>query len=152
MLLTSLNELFKRDLNRLKKQVELYQKEEDIWIIADGITNSAGNLCLHLIGNLNHFIGHVLGGSDYKRDREFEFAGKNVSRDQLLKDIDTVILTIANVLENLSENDLQKNFPIDVFGEPISTMKFLIHLQGHLNYHLGQINYHRRILGSENLS
>ena len=146
MLLKSLNELFKRDLNRLKKEMELYKDDEDIWILTSEITNTAGNLCLHLIGNLNHFIGHVLGGSDYKRDRTFEFESKGYPQSQFSEDIDSLILIVEKTLENLSEADLHKNFPIDVFGEPISTLKFLIHLQGHLNYHLGQINYHRRIL------
>ena len=146
MLLSELIVLFERDLDRLYKEIEQYSSEEILWSISHQISNSAGNLCLHLLGNLQAFVGHELGGFDYTRDREFEFAGKDVPKAQLLDDIKKVKRVMISSLEGMDESILTKNYPKEVFGKPMSNEYFLIHLYGHFNYHLGQINYHRRLL------
>ena len=137
--------LFVRDLHKLKEELAAHPNESTIWEAADGVTNSPGNLALHLIGNLNHFIGGVLGDSGYQRNRAGEFEDKNIPLDNLIAQIDEVIEMIPKVLENLSKEDFNQPYPIEVFGKPIQTDTFILHLYGHLNYHLGQINYHRRI-------
>lgn len=146
MLLSTLQEIFFRDINRLKSEMELYQNEADIWRIEKHISNSAGNLCLHLIGNLNAFIGAALGKTNYVRNRALEFSEKGVPRTELLNKIDETILVVNQTLQQLSEDDLKKDFPILVFEEKTTTEFFLVHLATHLTYHLGQINYHRRLL------
>jgi len=146
MLLSTLQEIFFRDINRLKSEMELYQNEADIWRIEKHISNSAGNLCLHLIGNLNAFIGAALGKTNYVRNRALEFSEKGVPRTELLNKIDETILVVNHSLQQLSEDDLKKDFPILVFEEKTTTEFFLVHLATHLTYHLGQINYHRRLL------
>ncbi|MCB0505039.1 MAG: DinB superfamily protein, partial [Cyclobacteriaceae bacterium] len=62
-MVAELKELFERDLTQLEKEIDLYKKEEDLWLLPEGISNTGGNLCLHIAGNLQHFIGHVLGGT-----------------------------------------------------------------------------------------
>ena len=146
MLLSTLQEIFFRDINRLKSEMELYQNEADIWRIEKQISNSAGNLCLHLIGNLNAFIGAALGKTNYVRNRALEFSEKGVPRTELLNKIDETILVVNQTLQQLSEDDLKKDFPVLVFEEKTTTEFFLVHLATHLTYHLGQINYHRRLL------
>ena len=146
MLNEILIELYERDLTKLKAEIEHFSGEADLWKTSDGISNSAGNLCLHLTGNLNHFIGAVLGGSGYIRDRDAEFADKGVSRDALLSTIDSTIAVVRETLGKLTDEDLSKTYPIEVFGHPMTTGYFLTHLTTHFNYHLGQINYHRRLL------
>jgi uncharacterized damage-inducible protein DinB len=146
MLLSTLQEIFFRDINRLKSEMELYQNEADIWRIEKQISNSAGNLCLHLIGNLNAFISAALGNTNYVRNRALEFSEKGVPRTELLNKIDETILVVNQTLQQLSEDDLKKDFPILVFDEKTTTEFFLVHLSTHLTYHLGQINYHRRLL------
>lgn len=146
MTISWLASLFERDLDRLKKEIELYSEEKNLWKTEKSIANSAGNLCLHLIGNLNHFIGGSLGNSGYIRERENEFSEKNVPRAQILEMLGRVRAMVNNVLNDLDEQDLAKTFPIKVWGDEIDTGYFLIHLSTHLNYHLGQINYHRRLL------
>ncbi|MBN4070826.1 DinB family protein [Olleya sp. AH-315-F22] len=146
MLLETLIKLFKRDLTKLKVEIDLYKNENNLWIIEKGVTNSAGNLCLHLVGNLNAFIGAELGDTGYIRQRDLEFSLKDVPRVELVNQIDDTILMVENVLSKLTINDLEKNFPIDVFKEKMTTGFFLVHLSTHLAYHLGQINYHRRLL------
>src|SRR5580765_7791582 len=143
MLRRVLIELYERDLAKLKSEIEQYDDEADLWKIATGISNSAGNLCLHLTGNLNHFFGAVLGDSGYVRDRDAEFANQNVSREKMLADIDATLDVVRSTLAALTENDLDKPYPIEVFGHAMTTGFFLVHLTTHLNYHLGQINYHR---------
>lgn len=142
----ALKELFERDLIRLKREIELYQDESIIWNIEKSIKNSAGNLSLHLIGNLKAFIGAGLADSGYLRDRDFEFAGKDVSRANLYKEIDETIEIVKKGLDLLTVEQLSGTFPIMIWNEETSMPFTLIHLYGHLNYHLGQINYHRRLL------
>lgn len=142
----SLQSLFSRDLNKLKTEIESYQHEENIWKTDKDISNSAGNLCLHLVGNLNHYIGMMLGNSGYIRNREIEFALKDIPSLKLIQQIDKTIEMVSLTLESLSIEDLQKEYPAEPLGYPMTREYFLIHLFGHLNYHLGQINYHRRLL------
>jgi hypothetical protein len=146
MMTENLIEIFERDLNKLITEIKAYKEENNLWLIKDGISNSAGNLCLHLIGNLNHFIGAVLGNSGYVREREKEFSLKNIPRNELVSNLEKTITIVKTSLTNLPEAEMETNFPIEVFGKPLTTGFFLIHLTTHLSYHLGQINYHRRLL------
>jgi hypothetical protein len=148
MLIESLKTLFNRDLNQLKTEIESYQNESDIWTIQKGIANSAGNLCLHLIGNLNTYIGAQYGKTGYIRNRPLEFSLKDIPRVELLSKIEETIVVVDNALNNISEVELKKEYPLLVFKDKTSTEFMLIHLTTHLTYHLGQINYHRRLLGS----
>lgn len=149
MLTTILIDLYERDLNKLQTEIEQFTNETDLWKTSGSITNSAGNLCLHLTGNLQHFIGAVLGGSGYVRDRDAEFADRDVPRDQLFANIDSTLDVVRTTLQKLTDQDLSATYPIEVFGHPMTTAYFLTHLATHLGYHLGQINYHRRLLAQQ---
>ena len=146
MLIESLQTLFSRDLNKLKTEISLYQDEKKIWYIEKNIANSAGNLCLHLIGNLNTYIGAVIGKTNYIRNRDQEFSLKDISRAELIHKIEETILVVDEALNKLTDQALQEEYPMLVFEKKTSTVYFLIHLTTHLAYHLGQINYHRRLL------
>lgn len=147
MLKESLQSLFVRDLLRLKSEIEQYKNESNLWLIEKEISNSAGNLCLHLIGNLNTFIGGELGKTGYVRDRPLEFSQKNVPRTELIQKIEETIEVIKHGIDSLNASDLDKDYPLVKVVEGGSSIGFmLIHLLGHLTYHLGQINYHRRLL------
>ncbi len=146
MLNKILKELYERDLNKLRDEIAQFTDEADLWKKSEGITNSAGNLCLHLSGNLQHFVGGVLGGSGYVRDRDAEFSSAGVSRAELLDDIDRTLGVLKSTFEKLSDEDLAKKYPIEVFGHSMTTGYFLTHLATHFNYHLGQINYQRRVI------
>ena len=146
MLRDSLIEIFERDLNKLRAEIDLYKSDEDLWRVAGEISNSGGNLCLHLVGNVNHFIGAVLGESGYVRDRDREFSSNGVSRAALSAEIDKAIEAVKLGLSKLSAEDFERNFPIEKRGEIVRMDFMLLHLFGHLSYHLGQINYHRRLV------
>ena len=115
-------------------------------MVTKDISNSAGSLCLHLIGNLNHFIGATLGDSGYVRQRDLEFSLKDIPKSDLIKLINDTIGVVQNTLSNLTEADLQEEYKRRVFEDTMTTEYFLVHLSMHLAYHLGQINYHRRLL------
>ena len=146
MVIDTLQKIFKRDLEKLKQEISLYRDEKNLWVIDKSIANSAGNLCLHLVGNLNAYIGAVIGNTGYIRQRDLEFSQKNIPKDQLVTMIEDTIIVVANGLDELKDEDLEKEYPLLVFKEQTSTGYFLIHLAVHLGYHLGQINYHRRLL------
>jgi uncharacterized damage-inducible protein DinB len=149
MLLETVKSLFNRDLNRLKKEIESYTSEEKIWIIDKQIANSSGNLCLHIAGNLNTYIGKELGGINYIRNRDQEFSLKYIPRTELVKKITGLMSIIDQVLSKLDESELSKEYPLFVLDTRTSTEYMLVHLATHLAYHLGQVNYHRRLLDSE---
>ena len=138
--------LFTKDLNTLKKEMESYTSESKLWLVTDGISNSAGNLCLHLVGNLNHFIGAALGNSGYIRQRDLEFSLKDVPRIELIQKVEETMQLVTSTLQTLSEDDLQQEYKHRVIDKPMTTGFFLMYLTMHLAYHLGQINYHRRLL------
>lgn len=146
MIIESLKSLYTRDLNKLKTEIEAYQNEKSIWKIDNNISNSAGNLCLHLVGNLSHFVGTILGNSGYVRNRELEFSLKDIPRTELIQQIEDTIEIVNSSLDKLAEPDLGREYPLEALGYKMTTEYFLIHLIAHLNYHLGQINYHRRLL------
>lgn len=138
--------LFNNNLALLKSEIESYQNENNIWITGENINNSAGNITLHIIGNLNTYLGGVLGKSGYVRDRELEFSTKYKEVKELLEMIDSTIIMINQALTTVDPAILQEEYPILVLKEKTSTEYLLIHLTNHLTYHLGQINYHRRLL------
>ncbi len=141
-----LNLLFQRDLTKLQEELQAYRNEENLWIVDGQITNSGGNLALHLIGNLRQFIAADLGGFGYERNRDQEFGATGKSRTALLEELDVVKEQVEKSLVTLDPNKLGDLSIHSFFGYQMTIGYFLIHLYGHFNYHLGQINYHRRVL------
>ena len=146
MLIETLRQLFTRDLNRLQQEIGLYEEEERIWHVEASIANSAGNLALHLVGNLKTYVGEQLGGVPYARDRAQEFALKGLSRPELLRQISETRTVVDQALAALPASALPAEYPLLVFESKMTTEYFLVHLATHLAYHLGQVNYHRRLL------
>ena len=144
MLIETLKLLFKRDLHKLKSEIELYQREESLWVVEKKIPNSAGNLCLHLIGNLKTYIGAEIGKTDYVRNRESEFLLKDIPKTKLIKMIEETMVVVETSLDKVAEAALEDEYPLLVLQTKTPTGYLLVHLATHLAYHLGQINYHRR--------
>lgn len=144
-----LSELFGRDLLRLIQQVQAFPEEEMIWRTVPGITNSAGNLVLHIEGNLREYIGRRLGNLQFERNREAEFAAKLLSREELVSRIENLRHSVPRILAALSAQRLDSEYPEVVLEKALSTGAFVIHLYGHLNWHLGQVDYLRRVLSGE---
>ena len=147
ILKNSLIAAYTMKIGDLRKEIEAYESEEGIWNIADGIKNSGGNLCLHLVGNLNHYIGANLGKTGYIRDRDLEFSDKGVSKVELLERIDNVAKVVEDTLTGLDPENLAEDYPEILFDRQMNNGTVLAYMSGHLSYHLGQLNYHRRLLG-----
>ncbi|HEY0654823.1 MAG TPA: DinB family protein [Chryseosolibacter sp.] len=140
--------LFERDLEKLRKEIEQYRDDKLLWQTAGQIANPPGNLCLHLCGNLQNYIGTILGNTGYVRNRPYEFSARGLSRNELLEEIARTKTSVVSTLKQLDDAALHKPYPEDVLGYPMTTVFFLNHLFGHFGYHLGQINYHRRMIGA----
>jgi DinB family protein len=138
--------LFKRDLARLGQQINAFSDDAALWRPSEGMTNSAGNLVLHIEGNLREYVGRQLGGAPYARDRPREFASSAVPRDALAARIASLEHAIPSVIEQLTQAQLEMEYPEVVLERPLSTQQFLVHLYGHLNWHLGKIDSARRLL------
>lgn len=143
---TELTSLIERDLDKLAEEIRAFRQEENLWKTTGQITNPAGNLCLHLVGNLSTYIGAILGKTGYVRDREAEFSQKGIPQEVLLQQVKEVKTVVTHTLRRLPEEQLLELYPQQVLGYEMTTGFFLVHLYGHLSYHLGQINYLRRIL------
>lgn len=144
MTLPSIAAILDRDLRALKREVEAYPDERDLWAQVPGISNVAGTLALHLAGNLQYYVGAVLGGSGYVRDRPAEFARRDVPRSELLREIEAALSTVARALAGTI--DPEAEFPESIAGKRVRTGDYLVHLATHFAYHLGQLDYHRRIV------
>jgi uncharacterized damage-inducible protein DinB len=144
MLLESLKAIYLREINTLEREVDLYPDDANIWRELPGLPNSAGNLILHLAGNLQHFFGATLGNTGYVRDREAEFSKRNTTRHALKKELEATRPSLEAAFSNLTEDKLEETFPVKVGDSELSTQEAMLHFLSHLAYHLGQIDYHRR--------
>jgi len=146
LLRDALRVMILRELRALDREIAAYPDDDSIWLTPPGISNSTGTLVLHLTGNLRHFIGTVFGKTGYVRNREAEFSTKNLSREKLRSEVQATIGELDLILDRLGEDQLVGPF---MFGErQVRTADSLVHLAVHLGYHLGQIDYHRRLLTS----
>lgn len=137
--------LMSRELRALRREVERYPDDEAPWRAIPGVSNVGGTLVLHLAGNLQHYVGAQLGDSGYRRDRPAEFSRRGVARAELLAEIDQAREVVERVLPSLTNDRLDAIYPETVAGRTMYTRDFLMHLLSHLAYHLGQVDYHRRI-------
>jgi hypothetical protein len=144
--------LFRRDLAKFAKQIESFPTDELLWQTLPGVINPAGNLALHIEGNLCEFVGRQLGGLPYQRNRDLEFSSKEGTRADLSARLAKLSESIPAVIAGLNADQLDKEYPQVVLDRPMSTGQFLIHLYGHLNWHLGQVDYLRRLLIKDGVS
>jgi hypothetical protein len=146
MSIEAVRRILLRDLAALRREVEAYEREADLWACPPGVTNPTGTLALHLTGNLRHFVGAQLGGTGYLRDREAEFRDRDVPRGALLARIADATAEVDRTLRGLPESRFGEPYPLDVSGVRLDAGTFLLHLATHFAYHLGQIDYHRRLV------
>lgn len=141
-----LKTLFLRELDGLIDEIEAYPDDDALWKKAPAIENPGGTLALHLAGNLRHFVGASMAGSDYTRDRKAEFSRTDLTRSEVAGTIRAAREEVARALGSMTEADLELSAPLHGFEPPPGRRRFLIHLLSHLAYHLGQVDYHRRFV------
>jgi len=139
-----------RDLHDVRREVEAYPDDAALWKTAPGITNPGGTLALHLAGNMQHYIGTVLGCSTYVRNRDAEFSQRGLTREQVLRRLDEAMADVDDSLRHLTDDELGQPFPERVGEMSLLTGQFLIHCLAHMGYHLGQLDYHRRMVTGVN--
>jgi hypothetical protein len=142
----SLRTILARDLRAVRRELEAYPDDASVWALPPGIANAAGTLALHLAGNLRHFVGACLGGTGYRRDRPSEFTRRDVSRAELLAGLDAALADVDRALAGLDPERAEAPFPEVIGGHTLPTSVMLLHLSAHLAYHLGQVDYHRRLV------
>jgi uncharacterized damage-inducible protein DinB len=142
--------LLVRELRGFEREIEMFPSDDLLWKTVPGISNSAGNLATHVCGNLQHFVGHVLGGTSYVRDRDQEFGRRAGTRAELVEEIRSTIQMVERILPGVSEETLSRRFPESVGGLTFPTKLFLLHLSAHIAHHLGQAGYLRRTLTADN--
>jgi hypothetical protein len=140
-----INRVLLKDLEAFRDELRAYPDEADVWVCPPGIKNSCGNLILHVTGNLRHFIGAQIGESGYVRDRDAEFSDGGVTREELEEKLSRTSEEVTSALAGMEEKRLNEEFPLELLGERMPTGMFLLRLVSHLAYHLGQMNYHRRV-------
>jgi hypothetical protein len=141
-----------RELQTLIKEIEAFPSDDSVWHTRRGVTNSAGNLALHICGNLQDFVGRVLGGTPYVRNRELEFGQREGTRASIVAELRKTIDVIKATLPEVSEETMAADYPMQLAGNTLNTAAFLVHLAAHLAFHLGQAGYLRRIITGENTS
>ena len=146
LLVSGLGAILERELGTLRREVEAYPDERDLWREVPGIANVGGTLVLHLTGNVQHYFGALLGGTAYIRDRPTEFARRDASRSELLREIGAAEAAVKAGLSRLEEPALTAEFPEIIAGSRILTGEYLVHLSVHFAYHLGQLDCHRRVV------
>ncbi len=145
--------LLVRELRGFERELELFPDDQSIWRSAPGVTNSAGNLAVHVAGNLQHYVGTVLGKTGYVRNRPEEFARRAGSRQEVIAELDAAIRVVRDVLSRLPLERYRDTYPETVIeGVEISTGRFLLHLGAHAAFHLGQVGYLRRVLTGDTRS
>jgi uncharacterized damage-inducible protein DinB len=144
--------LLVRELATFERELALYPDDESLWKTTRGMANSAGNLALHVAGNLQHFVGAVLGVTGYARNRELEFGRRSGSREEVAAELQAASRVVREVLPALSEERLAAMYPEKLNGLAVRTDRFLMHLCAHAGYHLGQASTLRRILTGDERS
>jgi Protein of unknown function (DUF1572) len=151
-LLGDLKVLYLREIATLERELDLYPDDTSVWKELPGLPNPAGNLMLHLAGSLQHFFGATLGKTLYQRNREAEFTKRNVPRSDLKQELSKARQGVIAAFDNLTEDSLRQVFPVHFADAPFSTRLTLLQFLSHLAYHLGQIDYHRRVVTGSNVS
>jgi hypothetical protein len=145
MLNNLLISFYERDLRRLIEEVNLFKNEEDLWRTRGSVKNSSGNLALHIAGGLNYHIGTNLAQNGYVRNRDQEFSKKDVPRKEIVDQLEALIVMITGTIKAFTQEQMEAGYPVIFDGMKVSVSYILVQLLAHLNYHLGQVNYLRRV-------
>jgi hypothetical protein len=138
--------LLVRELQAFAREVLMFPDDDSLFRTLPGVTNSAGNLALHVCGNLQHFVGAVLGATSYVRNRDFEFRARSGRRADVARQLHETAAVVTKTLGQLSPEALDEPYPQPVADLQLPCRLFLMHLAVHLSFHLGQAGYLRRIV------
>lgn len=145
-LIQDVRHMLDRDLAAMAEELAAIP-DDHLWRPLPGIINPVGTLALHICGNLRHFIGALLGGDGYVRDREEEFLARDLPKAELLRRIEATRSAVSAALDRLPPERLPEPMPAPPPQHQGRTVAFfLVQLCCHTSRHQGQLNYLRRIL------
>jgi uncharacterized damage-inducible protein DinB len=114
--------------------------EKEIWWRPNDASNAAGNIVLHLCGNLRQWIISGLGGARDARQRDTEFSERGpIPRRTLIRQLKTTVEETCQIIDRISAEKLSQDFPIQ--GYRVSGLVAITHVYEHFAYHAGQIAY-----------
>lgn len=124
--------------------------DSDVWWRAHETNNSAGNLVLHLGGNIRQWVYHHLGGKDFRREREKEFSQRAVIRKtELLAYLRSAVQDVDAVLADFPVENLHKTYEIQKYS--VTGLEAILHITEHFSYHVGQIVYITKLRSGNDL-
>lgn len=151
-LAADLTRLLLRELAAFEREIDLFPDDETLWAVVPGIANPAGTLALHIAGNLQYFVGAVLGGTGYVRNREAEFSARGLTRDGVRAELRAATTAVRHALPGLTDEALRQPYPAAPGGLAVRTDLWLMHLVAHTAFHLGQAGYLRRCVTQDTTS
>lgn len=124
--------------------------DEQIWWRPNEVSNSCGNLILHLCGNVRQWILSGVGGQPDVRKRSLEFSQREpLGREDLQRRLEGTVSEAVEVLNSLDETELLETHTIQIYT--VSTLQAVFHVVEHFSYHTGQIAYITKLLTSDDL-
>ncbi|MEM6336836.1 MAG: DUF1572 family protein, partial [Bacteroidota bacterium] len=124
--------------------------ENETWYAPNKVSNSIGNLMLHLEGNLRQWILHGVAGAPDVRDREWEFRQyKTATKVELLARLEVVLKEVDAVLAGLTEDELLASRCIQ--GADVSVLDAVYHAVEHFSMHTGQIITLTKLISNRDL-
>ena len=139
------------ELNPLRIENCLHRlTEEQVWLKPNEVSNSIGNLILHLCGNMTQYVISGLGGAPDHRERAKEFAVEGgFTKSALLEKFKNTTTQAISVLEKTTSEELQ--LTRNVQGFEMTGIGILIHVTEHYSYHVGQIATLTKLMVAEDL-
>lgn len=114
--------------------------EKEIWWRPNDASNAAGNIVLHLCGNVRQWIISGLGGAPDRRERDKEFSERGpVPRRVLISQLRSTVKQACWTIDSLPSKTLSQEFEIQGFR--VSGLVAIAHVYEHFAYHTGQIIY-----------
>ena len=124
--------------------------EDDMWWRPNAQSNSAGNLILHLCGNIRQWVIHGVGGAEDLRQRKAEFAEQGpIPKAELLVQLEATLAEVDAVLQRVTAEALAQPRQIQGFDQTV--LSAIFHVVEHFSYHTGQIIYLTKMRTGEDL-
>ncbi len=125
--------------------------EDQIWKRPNEVSNSAGNILLHLCGNTRQYLVSALSDQPDIRERDEEFSAKGgYSKEELQIKLTATVEEATGILQTMDEYRLMKIHSVQGFN--LSGIAIIVHVTEHYSHHTGQIIFWTKLLTGNDLS
>ena len=122
---------------------------EQIWTRSRDNENAVGNLMLHLAGNVRQWILHGVGGQPDHRQRDTEFAARELEIDELKRRLRLTVDEAAAVIRAVPPERLTQRTMIQKYD--VTVIEAIVHVVEHFSGHTAQIIFVTKFLTGEDL-